>query len=496
MASRVLAIRVWIDWDFDGVYANETPYLLSAEGDMRLAPLGAGLAGSSGIVSTASITLRNAGGRFSPLRTDGDLYSYIQNGRGYHAPCYIEVSINGGSNYSRVFTGVLKLPQESTLTPTDAATVTFEARSVEEKYLQRRVSLTQAQFTALHDAGGTEAAAIAAFLDAAGVPGGERSIDAGIFPIPWAWVDDESAIEEAWALAAACGGRFYGDPDGKLVYANLARWQTATRSTTVQYSFDRDTLSHFSLRLDDADLYNVVTVEASPRSAGGLGVVWEPETPPILAPGETKTVAARYDAPAYMVTGVQHNARDYAGIDRTTAVTVTATYYAQRADLTLTNNSTLQVIVQPLRVLGVAVAGGPEIEERRTSAANGSNAAYWTGRGDRSLSVRGNAYVQTQPHAATLAQFLLDRCEYPRLLAYAKLPGQPGLRLGDRVQITDPVTMSATFVGYVTSIRWSYAVGAFDQDVEMIQAAQMYTYDGQYFIVGTHSASGVRRLFY
>ena len=496
MASRVLAIRVWIDWDFNGVYTNETAYLLSADGDMRLAPFGAGLAGSSGIVSTATITLRNVNGRFSPLRTDGALYAYLQNGRGYHAPCYIEVSIDGGVTYSRVFTGVLKLPHENTLTPGDAATVTFDARSIEENYLQRRVSLTQAQFSALHDAGGTEADAIAAFLDAAGVPSGQRSIDAGLFVMPWSWLDDESAIEECWSLAASCGGRFYGDPDGRLVYANMARWQTAPRSTTVQYTFSRDTLLNFALRLDDTDLHNVVTVEAAPRTTGGLDVIWEPETPPVLSPGESKLVTARYNAPAYSVSGVSYRARDYAGNDRTSAVSVSATYYAQRTDLTITNSGTLQVTVQPLRILGVPVVGGPEIEERRTSAANGTNAAYWSGRGERSLSIRGNAYVQSQAQAATLAQFLLDRCEYPRLIAYAKTPGVPGLRLGDRVQITDPVTMSATFTGYVISVRWSYAVGVFDQDIEIIQSAQLYPHDGNYFVIGTDVASGTRRLFY
>ena len=30
----------------------------------------------------------------------------------------------------------------------------------------------------------------------------------------------------------------------------------------------------------------------------------------------------------------------------------------------------------PLRILGVALVGGPEIEERRTSAADGSNQAF------------------------------------------------------------------------------------------------------------------------
>ena len=496
MASRVLAIRLMVDWDFDGTYTDESAYLISADGDMRLAPFGAGLAGSQGMVSAASITLRNASGRFSPLRTDGALYSAIRDGKAYHAPCYIEVSINGGTNYSRVFTGVLKLPQESTLTPQESATVTFVARSMEEMFLQRRVSLTRAQFAALHDAGATESEILAEFLHAADVEASLITLDAGLFVIPWAWLDDESAIEESWALAAACGGRFYADPDGEFRYMNLANWQTAARSTSTQFALTRDTLSSFSLRLEDQDLHNVVTVEASPRAAGALDVVWEPESPPVFAPGETRTITARYDAPAYSIWGVQHSAFDQGGNDRTSSVTVAATYYAQRADLVVENASALQVLLHPLRVLGVTVTGGPEIEERRTSADDGANGAYWTGRGDRTLSLRGNPYIQRPEHAGALAQFLLDRCEYPRLTALAGLPGQPSMRLGDRVTVADAPTMSATFTGYVTSIRWSYGVGLFDQNIELLSASQMFAHDGEYFVLGTDTFGDEKRVFY
>lgn len=495
MAGRTVAFRFWVDWDFNGTFTDESAYLVSASGDMRLAPPGAGLAGSQGIVSAASFTLRNASGRFSPLRTDGALYTYIRDGKGYHAPCYFEVSIDGGSNYYRVFTGVLKLPQESTLTTKEAPTVRFDARSMEEKYLQRRVSLTQAQLAAIYDGGNTESDIISTFLQAAGVAVGDMTLDGGLFVVPWAWMDDESAIEECWAIAAACGGRFYADPAGEFIFENMAHWQTASRSTSVQLALTRDTVESFSLRLDDGDLYNVVTVEASPRSLAAVDVIWEPQTAPVLAAGETKTVTAKYDAPAYGIWELQFAAYDQGGNDRTSDVTITPTYYAQRADLEMTNSSALQVIVRPLRIVGQGVVGGPEVEERRTSADDGSNGAFWSGRGDRTLSVRGNLYVQRASHAATLAQFILDRCEYPRLTAVAALPGEPSLRLGDRVQITDASTMSSAFVGYVTSIRWNYGK-SFRQEIEALQASAIYPYDGLYFVVGSDGASGGKRVFY
>lgn len=226
-------------------------------------------------------------------------------------------------------------------------------------------------------------------------------------------------------------------------------------------------------------------------------MLWEPDATPVIAPGETKTITARYDAPGYAVVGVEHSAFDQGGNDRTSSVTVTATYYAQRADLVVANSSALQVIVRPLRIVGQPVVGGPEIEELRTSADDGANGAWWSGRGDRTLSLRGNVYIQEAAHAGTLAQFLLDRCEYPRLTAQAALRGVPELRLGDRIQITDGNTMSSAFVGYVTSIRWNLQTGGgFRQEIEAMQAEDVYPYDGQYFILGTHTFGSGKRVFY
>ncbi len=497
MAGRTVGARFWVDWNFDGSFTEETTYLIDARGDMRLAAMGAGLMTATGIVSQMSVTLRNASGRYSPQRTDGALYAFIANGGGYHAPCYLEITIDGGSTYDRVFTGVLKLPQESTLSSKQGPTVTFDARSMEERYLQQRISVLQATFAAQHDAGYTEADYIEAWLDAAGVAAADMTLDAGLFVVPWAWVDDESAVEECWRLAAACGGRLYCDPDGEWRFENMAHWQTSTRSTTTQLAITRDSMERFELRLEDGDLYNVVTVEASPRAPGGADVIWEPDDLPLVAPGATVTITARFDAAAYSIAGVQFEAADDGGNSQTANVTVTPTYYAQRADLVVVNASNVRVRLYPLRIVGQPLTGGPEIEERRTSADDGSNQAFFDDRGDRTLSVRGNAYVQTRAQAATMAQYLLDRCEVPRITAMVGgAAGDPALRLGDRVTVADAPTMSATFTGYVTAIGWTMDRDGFRQDLEVLQASQLFPNDGNYFVLGTHNFASDRYVFY
>lgn len=497
MTTRVVGARLWVDWDFDGTYTNETAYLVDASGDMRLTPPGAGQFNASGIISQMRLTLHNPSGRFSPQRTDGALYTYIRDGKSYHAPVYLEVTIDGGSSYDRVFTGVLKLPQETTLSRDRTPAVTFDARSLEERYLQQRASVYQSTFAGQHAAGYTESDYIDAWLQAAGVASGDITADSGLFVVPWAWLDDESAIEECWRIAAACGGRLYADPDGDFRYENMAHWQTATRSTTTQLAITRGGMDSFELRLDDPDLYNVVTVEASPRAPGGADVIWEPDDLPLVAPGATVTITARFDAAAAAIAGIDFEAADDGGNSQTANVTVTPTYYAQRADLVVVNSSNVRVRLYPLRIIGQALVGGPEIEERRTSADDGANQAFFDDRGDRTLSVRGNAYMQTRAHAATVAQALLDRCEYPRLTAICGgCPGDPALRLGDRVTVTDAPTMSGTFTGYVTAIAWTMDGDGFRQNLEVLQASQLFPNDGNYFVLGTHTFSSNRYVFY
>jgi hypothetical protein len=99
-----------------------------------------------------------------------------------------------------------------------------------------------------------------------------------------------------------------------------------------------------------------------------------------------------------------------------------------------------------------------------------------------------------------LAQRILDLSEYPRLqFTLFGCDGVPDRRLGDRVTIDHTAVagfMSSAVACYVTGIRWSYNEMGFTQDMEVVQASNLFVYDNNYFIVGTHTANGTRRLFY
>lgn len=501
-----ISIRKQLTIAWDGTnYVDESAYLISAQGDVRYAAPYSSLVGGAGITDQMVLTLNNSTGRFSPLNTSGALYDNIGSGGMYMRPVRLNVSINGGTNYYRVFTGVLKLPGAQSPTWQESSIVTLDARSRDELLLNRRQSTTQAAFSSGVDAVNTEDTIIGSFITATGngFSSGDLDLDGGMVRIPYAWMDDESILEECWLIAAACGGRFYAAYDGAFRYESMAAWQTEARSTTSQQTYSTGGESSFQrldFRYDDADLYNEVTVEAAPRSIGGVDVIWESEGLVTVQPGQTKNIVAKFDAPAYSITGYDVSARDVGGNNVTSSVSVSPTYYAQRATIDIINSGALTAHLTKLRILGRPVVGAPDQEATKTSAADGANAAYFTGRINRSRRVSGNPYVQTLPQAEMLAQRILDVSEYPRLqFILSGCNGNPDRRLGDRITIDHTAIagfISASTACYVTGIRWNLDAMGFVQDIEAVQALQLFAYDGSYFIVGTHAANGTARLFY
>lgn len=146
--ARQVRYKLLIDWDRNGTFTDESSYLISASGNMSYAPLNKAVLDGRGVVDTMSLTLRNNDGRFSSLNSAGPLYAWLGNGGGYRAPVRFEVSIDGGANYTRIFTGVAKAPTERTATPRGIRQVTLLCRSREELLLQARASTPLANLVA------------------------------------------------------------------------------------------------------------------------------------------------------------------------------------------------------------------------------------------------------------------------------------------------------------------------------------------------------------
>jgi hypothetical protein len=494
--GRVVTPRLKIAWN-GSTYVDETVNLISARGSTKLVAPGSAIMSPRGIVDQMTLSLYNrnetsTGRRYSPLNTAGALYSSLTGGGSYHRPVQFDVSIDGGA-YARIFTGVIKIPQEGTPTLKNEATVDIDCRSVDEDLLQLKMSTDILTFAAQIDHSVDEAQLIADVLEdtAVGLSPSDYILDSGLFSIPFMWLDDESALEELWQLAAATGGRLYADPDGKIVYENMQSWLFNSSSTET---FTRASFDALRLKYDDSNLYSSITVEASPRKVGTTATLWEPDEQIIVPASGTRVVTAKLKQPAYSITEVTCNARTAAGASLTADLSLSHADYAQRVEITLTNaNATYAAILSGLAVIGLPVDGAPTLEETATSTA-----AFWVGRKARSRSIRGNVYIQSRAQAKALAEFLRDTQEAPKLTySMSNVAGVAARRLGARVTINDTVTMSASRDAFVTGITWTMTDKGYRQTIDAIDAANIFKYaSSDYFILNTSTLNGGKRVFY
>ena len=519
--SRIIQWDLEIDWNMDGVYTNESAYLIQANGSMQLNNPADSITAGRGIVDSASIALDNADGRFSPLNTGSPITADIAGGGAYHVPMYLRVSTDGVPTYTRVFTGLLKIPRELGATSQQHPIIMFECRSWDEAILQKRVSTLASIFGGIYDNGDNEEEIIAQWLADGGMTdgseftsqafGGTATLDAGFFAIPWAWLDEESAIVDCWQLAASAGGRFYCDPDGKFRYENAAHWLLSPHDT-VQAALTKSDFVTLQPWYEDSEIYKSVDVEVSPRELLDSSVVWRSDIVEVIPPSTTREIVAKYRQPVYALT-TPVSTTDFlaitsGGIAITSDVTVSvsaATSFAQRVTLSVANANTghaANMVLFQLR--GQAVDGA-----RRNSEKQESSNTFWTqgartnwARTGRTRNVRGNSYIQTSAQGAMLAEFLRDRYQTPRLFfKISGVAGVPGRRLGDRLSITDADVMTSSREMFLTGIGWRLSQDGFQQDYTGIDAAALYPYSDTtpgYFLIGTSTlkVAASDRIFY
>jgi hypothetical protein len=482
--GRVVNKRFLVQWN-GSTWTDESAYIVSVDGKAQLAPPGAAIMAGKGMVAQMTVNLANESGRFSILNTAGPLY----NGAGYLRPCTFDVQIDGGA-WVRVFTGVVKSPQETVLADGVSPVVKLDCRGRDELLLNRRQSTPMGTFVALRYK--TEADIIRQWLLDAGLSAGDMSIDPGLVSISEAWLDDESIADDAWQLAAAAGGRFYCAADGVFRYENALNWLFSPHSTTQQtyaYHYRQCT---FDLR--DSDLYSDITVEANTRVTGEAGELWTPDEPVVIPPNSSKTITCQYRYPAAVVYGPIWSAASPGGQNLASAVTLTAyTYYAQRAILTWNNTAAAAAVIHGLAIMGQPLIGGPSHEEQAASTAS-----FWTNRARRSRRVS-NIYIQSVSQAKMLAAILRDWSEAPRVyFSLQNAVGNPARRLGDRVTLND-AGAGSSMDGFIISLGFKFsAQTGFTQNLECVAAAGLYPHQAEgYFVIGTHTLiAGSKPIFY
>lgn len=490
-----IGAQVYFDWDRDGSYTSEDAYLVSARGTHRLSPPGQSITATSGRVSECTIVLDNGSGRFSSLDSGGALYSYIGSGKGYHVPVKVQISaVDAGdsASYQSVFTGVARIPSEATLSPGQPKTITFDCRGIEEVLLNKRLRTTRADFANQYDNGTTEAEFMAKAITDSGASI-TTVLDDGMFNIPWAWLENESIIEELWKLAAACGGRFYGDAYGQLVYENATHWLKSPH-TTSQQSYTRGAgFQDLTLSWNETELAEEVSVTWAEREIAESDTVYDSGNL-FVGAGETLTIRGDLGNPVYAIDTFSYTAGTAGGTDLSGSVSVSPYYYAQSVLLTIVNSSSLAATVR------VTITGYLASALDGKTVSQESADSFWTSREGRSRKVSGNRYVQSESQAEFLKAFMADRQEVPPL--FAKLSGCSGnpLRvIGDRITVTDSeLSLSATDF-YITAVSFRYdARGGFVQDFEAVRCSDIHPLASSpgYFIIGSSTLDSSHVTFF
>jgi hypothetical protein len=493
MTTRNIDARLFVDWDFDGTFTDESANLISASGEFRLIPFGGSIFANQGIVSTCQLRLHNpveadSGRRYSSRDSRSDLWNQINSGGTYHVPLYLECSIDDGANYYRVFTGVMKVPTETGASMQGVGEIQIDCRSNEEKLLNVRLSTPQATFKSNHDSGVTESDLMGQWLVQAGLTASDYVLDTGMFDIPFGWLENESVIEACWSLAAACGGRFYCRPDdGKFVYENAAHWCHSPHDTSSPVLYDKDDYAQPRLRWSDNEMYNRVTVQPTPYEIDQSQTLWESTQTWDLPASGTVDVEAVFSSPAYEITSVTYHATTPGGRDETSNVTIARTDFAQHMEMTFTNTIATDLYVVKITIEGKPISSLPSAIVESTSALT-----YWNNRAGRTRNVSGNKFIQGRRHAEYVANLLLGWHEKARLFfVFDGVPGDAQRRLGDRINLDDPDMMNSSDDAFITSIGWSYGGNKFSiTGMESVAADTFYpNYSTAttmyYFVLGT-----------
>jgi hypothetical protein len=321
-----------------------------------------------------------------------------------------------------------------------------------------------------------------------------RYFDPGMVIIPWLWSDDESALEECWAAAAACGGVFFTDVYGYVIYHNAATIAKNANTPVEALSRTAGSFGAGSITLNQDELYSDVTVEVSTRSIAEEEIIWSPEEYENLAvpANGTLTVLATYDDPIYLITKFEWESANSAGYNMDSYTSVVRKDYAQKSELIFTNtHPTDTSYIKYFRIFGYPVSGNTTFEYTASSVRS-----FWADRGRRNRSIRQNPYIQTPVQARFLADLVLAESEKPRpILQLSSIPGNPFRFIGDVVSVTDASMFTGTIIGQIESMSWQIGI-TYTQDLTIRGYGGVY---GSNYFKLNDSASllgGARIIFY
>lgn len=370
-------------------------------------------------------TLDNQDRDYSPGNSGGPLYGNLLPGRKVRVRTTAPSAVN-------LFTGYLEdLPQHPRRTE----------RMVDVPALGTLSRLRGVKVSTGLYSNITTGAALGYLLDAAGWPGGDRTLDTGQTDMLYWWCDESDAFEMAALLlrTEGPGATLYEAGDGKIVFEDRHHRLQETRCTTSQATI-RDSgaeplMSDFDYRPNLRDIINAAALRVVARTPEYDAVIWELGGTLSLGINQVVTLVARASEPfSNAVTPV--GGTDYTlltgslasiTLSRTSGASTTLTITAGASGATLTG----------LQLRGTSYAGAETLVSN-TVDASASIAKYGT------RSYRQDIWPEVSPgFAYDTCNVLVQRYSEPRATVRVTLNGAQSARLTQMLtrEISDRVTV-------------------------------------------------------
>lgn len=418
-------------------------------------------------VGKADITVDNYDGRFSQGHSGSQAATYGIYGKGVRLSAGYYYGAT--PEYVRVFTGRIMDVTEAE----KGVTAKLTCHDLGSIPMQQKYSTVMYEGSQIN----SWIATLATLAEVAAT-----TLEQSLTIAPYAYLDDDYALDEIKRAAQSEGGVAFFDVNGTLRFWTAAHWANAASVATLS----TDDYGELEPRRAYGDIYNIIAVEYQPRAAGQVDKVYNLDRAIMVPPGGSKELKLKLRAPLARFTEYDLSACSSGGEDVTSSVSVAPTGPDCAASWTATfaNSHTRHAAyITRFDVYGEPVEGRPaetyELDQSGTAT-------------PRRKDIRGNWYIQTEAQAKLIASVLGQRFKTVRVaLALTGAPANPLLEVGDVVTVQGTRT-GINQTAIITS-RELRGGRSFKMNLELSDFTSFYPYTG-YLVVGTSAigASGGR----
>lgn len=445
--SRDISWHLLVDWNDDGfasqaTWTDESANIITVEGSMESVNWRSSLtAVGDSVVNSVTVSLHNAlsgaNRRYWLANPNGTLFSSIGNGAIKFKRATLKVGFyrGGVTYYCPMLTGYITNARE--MRYGKVVEFTIQDRAIDAGLTTVSTDLYTSVFPYTYVANLINCLSRdkLAWLSQGGW--GAAYVDAGFFPLLYAWADEDNLWTELCQMAASQMGRVYFDRAGDFHFEDASHWvrprsQNRLNPLISQATISADDYNDCQPLYDIENHYSRIVVNYTSRYPGPEQVIYSTPDVWMVPPGSSNTFYATFRHPVMdVVTPVVNT--DYSvvtagGIDLSASVTVTFTFSATEAKIAVVNGSATYAAI----VTGMTIRGTPSLPRQQakyeTTAAGAVHETTWT---------ITNPYIQHHRHAQAIGDFALARTDgHVSALQLTGVRGMPWLEVGDRITVT------------------------------------------------------------